>query len=190
MNENGESPPAGIRRRLADALFRLAQPPPASQREAIWSIPISFLQVYFGLMVLLCVPPLAVIIAEQIAALSGESRWMMPITVIRQSATEFGPVGVGNAIAALVTVQGGFVIMVLYYQMLSKLVDPIIKRHEERGEERGRAEGVKEGRAEGIEEGRAKANQTWQAWQEWNQRRLDHEAQGLPFDEPPPGQPY
>ena len=67
--------------------------------------------------------------------------------------------------------------MVLYYHLLSKLVDPVIRRHEERGEERGRAEG--------IEEGRAKANQIWQ---EWNQRRLDHEARGLPFDEPPPGQ--
>ena len=57
--------------------------------------------------------------------------------------------------------------MVLYYHMLSRLVDPIIKRHENRGEARGRAK-------------------TNQAWREWNRRRLDHEAQGLPFDEPPP----
>ena len=75
--------------------------------------------------------------------------------------------------------------MVLYYHLLSKLVDPVIRRHESRGEARGRAEGIVEGRAKGIEEGRAKANQIWQ---EWNQRRLDHDAQGLPFDEPPPGQ--
>ena len=73
--------------------------------------------------------------------------------------------------------------MVLYYHMLNRLVDPIIKRHENRGEARGRAEGIEEGRAEGVREGRAKTNQ---AWREWNRRRLDHEAQGLPFDEPPP----
>ena len=59
--------------------------------------------------------------------------------------------------------------MVLYYHMINKLVTPVIKRHENRGEVRGEARG------------RAEANQ---AWRKWNQRRLDHEAQGLPFDEP------
>ncbi len=71
--------------------------------------------------------------------------------------------------------------MVLYYHMLSKLVDPIIKRHEERGEARGEAQGREEGREEG-------ATQVNNAWRGWNQRRLEHEAQGLPFDEPPPDQ--
>ena len=44
----------------------------------MWSIPASFLYIYFGLMVLLCVPLLAVIMAERIAALSDESWWMKP----------------------------------------------------------------------------------------------------------------
>ena len=40
------------------------------------------------------------------------------------------------------------------------------------------------GRAEGLEQGRAEA---YQAIAAWNTRRLDAEAKGLPFDEPPPG---
>ncbi len=50
-------------------------------------------------------------------------------------------------------------------------------RHETR--EKGRAEGREEGREEGI----ATANAAWRAW---NRRRLDAEAKGEPFDEPPP----
>ena len=153
------------------ALVRLAYPSfPGPGREGMWSIPTSFLYIYFGLMALLCVPPLAVIISERIAALSGESWWMNSVTVVRESATEFGPVGLGNAIVSLIIAQGGFIIMVLYYHMMSKLVAPVIKRHEERGEARGRAESNKK-------------------WREWNQRRMDREAKGLPFDEPPPDQP-
>ena len=180
MSEKREGLWTKIRHRLVIALIRLTQPTvPEQSREGMWSIPTSFLYVYFGLMTLLCIPPLAIIISEQIAALPNESQWMKPITLIRQSATEFGPVGLGNAIVSLIIAQGGFTIMVLYYHMLNRLVTPIIRRHENRGEARGRAEGIKEGLAE--------ANQ---AWREWNQRRLDHEAQGLPFDEPPPDQGY
>ena len=46
-----------------------------------------------------------------------------------------------------------------------------------------RAEGVEEGRAEGIEQGIAEA---YRQWQEWNTRRMEAEAKGEPFDEPPP----
>ncbi len=67
--------------------------------------------------------------------------------------------------------------MVLYYHMLNRLVYPLIRRHEERGE----AEGEARGRAEGMD----KANK---AWRKWNQARMDAEAKGLPFDEPPPDQ--
>ena len=175
MSETRGSLPARIRRWVMAALFRLTQPSlPEQNREGMWSIPASFLYVYFSLMALLCVPTLAVIIAEQAEVLADESWWMTPIALIRQSAAEFGPVGLGNAIISLIIAQGGFTVMVLYYHMLNKLVVPVIKRHEAQGREKGR------------EEGAAQANK---AWRMWNQRRLDHEAQGLPFDEPPPDQP-
>ena len=43
----------------------------------------------------------------------------------------------------------------------------------------GREQGREEGRATGIEEADA-------AWREWNQRRLQAMADGMPFDEPTP----
>ena len=49
-----------------------------------------------------------------------------------------------------------------------------------------RAEGVEEGRAEGVEEGIATAHRQWQAW---NTRRMEAEAKGEPFSEPPPTPP-
>ena len=39
-------------------------------------------------------------------------------------------------------------------------------------------------RQEGLEEGR---NETHREWAAWNQRRLEAEQNGEPFDEPPPG---
>ena len=41
-------------------------------------------------------------------------------------------------------------------------------------------------RAEGVEEGRAAEYRQWQAW---NTRRMDAEAKGEPFNEPPPTPP-
>ena len=86
--------------------------------------------------------------------------------------------------------------MTLYQAMVNRLVVPVIQAHEERGREKGRAEGKVEGRLEGLAEGRVEGlakgrveGQTAERarWQEWNQRRMEAVAKGLPFDEPPPG---
>ena len=53
-----------------------------------------------------------------------------------------------------------------------------------------RAEGLEEGRAEGIEEGRVEGIAvTHRQWQGWNARRMEAEAKGEPFNEPPPTPP-
>ena len=79
--------------------------------------------------------------------------------------------------------------------MLSEL---FLERRYRRGKARGRAEGRSEGFAvgwaegwaegfaAGKEQGRAKGH--W-VWSEWNNRRLAAEAEGRPFDEPPPSPP-
>ena len=54
--------------------------------------------------------------------------------------------------------------MSLYQFMVNNFVNPVIEAR----------------RAEGRAEVQA-------AWQAWNRRRMDAEAQGRPFDEPPPG---
>ena len=67
--------------------------------------------------------------------------------------------------------------MSLYHFITNRFTIPAIQAHEARGRE--------EGREEGVIEGQERANR---AWSEWNQRRLAHEAQGIPFNEPPPDQ--
>ena len=48
---------------------------------------------------------------------------------------------------------------------------------------KARAEGVEEGVAKGVAIGTARTNSTWR---QWNTRRLEFEARGEPYDEPPP----
>ena len=51
------------------------------------------------------------------------------------------------------------------------------------GEAKGEARGEARGEAKGRAEGEAKTNQAWTAW---NTRRLEAEARGVEFTEPPP----
>ena len=54
---------------------------------------------------------------------------------------------------------------------------------EARGEARGIEKGRQEGRAEGRVEGRVEERSLWK---EWNARRMDAQARGEDFLEPPP----
>ena len=51
--------------------------------------------------------------------------------------------------------------------------------------ERSRQRRFREGSEEGRQEGREEAHQAWEAW---NERRLQAEANDEPFNEPPPSQ--
>ena len=53
------------------------------------------------------------------------------------------------------------------------------------GEAKGKAEGEAKGKAEGEAEGKAEERQLWI---DWNTRRLEAEAKGEKFTEPPPSQ--
>ena len=55
----------------------------------------------------------------------------------------------------------------------------------ERYRQRRFREGSEEGREEGRQVGMEEAHQAWEAW---NERRLQAEANGEPFNEPPPAQ--
>ena len=66
-----------------------------------------------------------------------------------------------------------------------------IEKQREKLREEGRAQGIElgleQGRAQGIEEGMEQGRMDLAAKVEaWNARRLDAEARGDPFDEPPP----
>ena len=73
------------------------------------------------------------------------------------------------------------------------LAESFLKRRYEAGLQEGRAEGREEGReagrGEGLDEGlRAGRRETQQRWEEWNRRRMQAEARGERFEEPPPGE--
>ena len=66
----------------------------------------------------------------------------------------------------------------LYQQRLEEAI--------EQAKIEARTEGIAEGRTEGEAAGIVKNYELWAAW---NNRRLEAEAQNLPFDEPPPPSP-
>ena len=88
---------------------------------------------------------------------------MNAINVIIEAALRFAPVGLGIAIAMLIVVHIGALIMSLYHAIANRWVKPVIESHEARGRVEGDAE-----------------------WRGWLNRKNAAEAQGLPFDEPPP----
>ncbi len=145
--------------------------PLSDDREAIWSIPKPFKRAYYAWVGLLWTPTLIVIVVEKIPATAAMDWWMQPIAVIRASGLEFAPIGVSVAIAGLLVVQGGMVIVSIYQAIVNRFVTPVIEDHREEGREEGRAEGRSE---------------TNRAWREWLGRRTEAEAQGLPFNEPQP----
>ena len=61
------------------------------------------------------------------------------------------------------------------------------QRAQEEGMREGLEKGIQEGREKGMQEGRQEGRQEQQErWLQWLDRRQQAEANGLPFDEPPP----
>ncbi len=93
-------------------------------------------------------------------------------------------IGAGIAMA-IASIEG--VIMVIASYFIAKWKERGRAEGEEQGrvegEEQGRVEGEKRGRAEGEKRGREEIQEMWESW---NQRRLEAEGRGEPFDEPPP----
>ena len=92
--------------------------------------------------------------------------------------SDAAPLTITAAAAALALTEIGRSLMVL----VRRLEEGLERLREQRRAE-GRAQGRAEGRVEGRVEGRAEVNC---AWREWNERRLEAEARGEPFTEPPP----
>ena len=154
-----------MRRRFVRFLIASARLLP-DEREGIWSIPRPLQIIYFPLFIGICVP-LLIDIVREVTALRPDAGL---VTVARATASEFAAVAVGAAIVTLMAVQGGYILMMaIYHAFANRFIKPVIEEH----------------RAEGIAAGIEKSNR---AWSEWNQRRLDTEALGIPFDEPPPDQ--
>ena len=92
---------------------------------------------------------------------------------------DFSKIALGIVVIAMLATPPisfvGDVLMGIYHLIVNRWVKPAIEEHEARGEAIGEARGEARGRAAMHSE-----------WEAWNQRRLDAEVRGEPFDEPPP----
>ena len=136
-------------------------------QSSAWSIPLAWARVYSVLFFIIGGCGVGWVAWREVA--EGGFTTQAAYNVIVGS----GPVGIGTATICVIIVFGGDFVMVMSTWVRQKQF--------ERGQAEGRAEGQAEGRAEGQAERQAR-------WEEWNRRRMDAEAQGRPFTEPPPGQ--
>ena len=67
--------------------------------------------------------------------------------------------------------------------IIEKVIQPLLTAQRQIGRTEGRTEGRVEGRTEGRTEGRAESNAQWRNWLD---RKNRAEAEGKPFNEPPP----
>ena len=86
---------------------------------------------------------------------------------------------------------GGYIVVTARY-LTNKWVKPLQDKFRQEGHKEGRKEGHEEGHKKGLEEGieigvEMGATGERQYWLDRERRRLEAEAQGIPFDEPLPG---
>ena len=164
-------------------LDREHREPPQQDRDSIWSIPLSWRALYFGLFTVYALAGIGFLIWYHVFEYRGDS-WQLTILSITQG---IGIHTVGAAGLALLTVEGPNTIMVVAHYLRKKLIEPLEERRRQEAEQRQR-EARERGLAEGLAEGRAEGEaQKQAAWEGWNERRLEAEAGGEPFEEPPPG---
>ena len=123
---------------------------------------------------ILLVVSYAIMVAKHEIA-KGRDSFVETIIVTVGHVSSFVPIAL--ILTFIVIEVGGFVIMYLWnlYQ----------RKQQERLEER-----IEEVRAEGRAEAKAEAAAVYGEWLAWNNRRMEAEAQGLPFNEPPPANPH
>ncbi len=168
------STPLAWLRRLAARILPPATPQP-EDRESIWSIYRRDARTFFRLVSLLWLLTLVYVCHKTLDEPASEWQtapdvpwWQTAGDFAFAVLHDFSGVGIGIAILAMLLTRplnvAGELIMSLYQAMVNRFVIPVIEGHVARGRAEERA-----------------------AWQKWNRRRLNAEAQGRPFDEPTPG---
>ena len=190
----------------ADEPDNESQQQPGEGRESIWSITPARRALYFGLFTAYALAGIGFLVWYEVFQHTADT-WQQTILAITQG---IGVTTVGAAGLALLTIEGPQTIMVVADYLRKKLIEPLEEKRrleaeqrrqeEERRREEGyakakaeaRAEGLAEGLAGGLAEGLAEGREEGRAenqaaWEAWNERRVDAEASGTPFNEPPPG---
>ena len=171
---------------------------PQEDRDSIWSITRARRALYFGLFTLYALAGIGFLLWYEIFENTADT-WQQTILSITQG---IGVNTVGAAGLALLSIEGPKTVMVLADYITERWLNPLKERRRAEAERRrteseeriariradARDEGLAEGRTEGLAEGRAEGEtQRQAAWESWNERRMEAESRGEPFDEPPPG---
>ena len=147
-------------------------------RDSIWTIPLAWRALYFGLFTLYAFAGIGFLLWYEVFERTVDD-WPETIHSITQG---IGVTTVGAAGLALLTIEGPQTLMVVAHYLKKKLIEPLEERR--RQEAQQREEEARQREEEARAEGEA---QTQAVWEAWNERRIAAEANGEPFDEPPPG---
>ena len=147
-------------------------------RDSIWSIPLARRAMYFGLFTAYALAGIGFLVWYEIFEYTADT-WPETILSITQG---IGVTTVGAAGLALLTIEGPQTLMVVADYLRKKLIEPLEERRRQVAQHREQEARQREQRAR--QEGEAIAQAAWEAW---NERRLEAEAGGQPFGEPPPG---
>ena len=164
---------------------------PDADRQSIWSVATGWLPAYFALFDALGLLGTGFVIARNVFWLQHptvhDMIWAIIVGIVI--------VGAASATISILIVEAGKNAMIVG-TYLEEMIKKRRARQMAEAVERGRAEGIAKGRSEGVAEGIAKGVKEGRAEgaaeisariREWNDRRLDAESRGEPFDEPPPG---
>ena len=136
-------------------------------RESIWTIRSQWYASYIYLFSIQTLAGTGYAIWHEIARRTDDGIYETFSAIIEQK----GRIGVASAAISIAITEVLNDIMVTGEWMRQKLVEPLKEKQRQ------------EGRAKGLEEGRVEAHIEW--W-EWNERRLEAETKGEPFNEPVP----
>ena len=152
---------------------------PESRREPIWSVPVGYRVLYFTLFIVMSLTGMGYTAWYEIAQ-NTEDTFHETIRAIIPGSTE---VLIGSAGISVITTE---LVMVIAQYLEDKIYRP--RRERRRAEMRAEIQAeMREEIEDRIEEVRAEIVEDISARvREWNQRRLDAEARGEAFDEPPP----
>lgn len=138
----------------------------SARRESIWSIDLRRRAAFF-LLFLAQMVFYTVLVAMEETERGGHSSARPLIIAIAQGVA---PLVILNVATTVTLLQGWDLMLIPIEALRDKFVRPIADGH----------------RAEGRVQGRA---QMHREWSDWNRRRLAAEAEGRPFDDPPPPAP-
>ena len=140
------------------------------ERESIWSISPGWRTVYFVLFVIQNIAGISLLCWYEIFLRTGDDAIQTILNISHGS----GQTAIGSAGITLTITEAGRFIMVLGEQL---------QRWFEKREDARVARRVDEAVAQAVDEGRGEAHRQWT---EWLRRRMEAEAKGEQFEEPPP----